>query len=77
LPLAEYEPHFLGSRRSPRKSKETGNSWSASERKPGRLTNDDWKIVEGKRDQLVDKIQERYGIARKEVERQLAELEHS
>jgi uncharacterized protein YjbJ (UPF0337 family) len=26
----------------------------------GRLTDDDWKIVEGKRDQLVGKIQERY-----------------
>jgi uncharacterized protein YjbJ (UPF0337 family) len=30
----------------------------------GRLTNDDWKVVEGKRDQLVGKIQERYGITR-------------
>jgi uncharacterized protein YjbJ (UPF0337 family) len=30
----------------------------------GRLTDDDWKVVEGKRDQLVGKIQERYGIAR-------------
>jgi uncharacterized protein YjbJ (UPF0337 family) len=41
----------------------------------GRLTDDDWKIVEGKRDQLVGKIQERYGLAREEAERQLAELE--
>jgi uncharacterized protein YjbJ (UPF0337 family) len=32
--------------------------------------------VEGKRDQLVGKIQERYGVARKEAERQLGELEH-
>ena len=41
----------------------------------GRLTDDDWKIVEGKRDQLVGKIHDRYGIAREEAERQLAELE--
>jgi uncharacterized protein YjbJ (UPF0337 family) len=41
----------------------------------GQLTDDDWKIVEGKRDQLVGKIQERYGITREEAERQLGELE--
>ena len=41
----------------------------------GRLTEDDWKVMEGKRDQLVGKIQERYGIAREEAERELAELE--
>ena len=43
----------------------------------GRLTNDDWKVVEGKRDQLVGKIQERYGITRDEAERQLGEFEKS
>jgi len=43
----------------------------------GRLTNDDWQIVEGKRDQLVGKIQERYGIAREEAERQVAEFERT
>jgi uncharacterized protein YjbJ (UPF0337 family) len=26
----------------------------------GQLTENDWRIVEGKRDQLVDRIQERY-----------------
>jgi len=41
----------------------------------GRLTNDDWQVVEGKRDQLVGKIQERYGITRDEAERQLGEFE--
>jgi uncharacterized protein YjbJ (UPF0337 family) len=41
----------------------------------GRLTDDDWKVVEGKRDQLVGKIQERYGITREEAERQLGEFE--
>ena len=39
----------------------------------GRLTDDDWKVVEGRRDQLVGKIQERYGIAREEAERQVSE----
>lgn len=41
----------------------------------GRLTDDDWKVIEGKRDQLLGKNQQRYGIAREEAERQLAELE--
>jgi len=48
-----------------------------AEEKWGRLTEDDWKIIEGKRDQLVGKIQQRYGIAREEAERQLADLERS
>jgi uncharacterized protein YjbJ (UPF0337 family) len=39
------------------------------------LTNDDWQVVEGKRDQLVGKIQERYGITREEAKRQLGEFE--
>jgi uncharacterized protein YjbJ (UPF0337 family) len=43
----------------------------------GRLTNDDWKVIEGKRDQLVGKVQERYGIAREEAERQVAEFERT
>ena len=41
----------------------------------GKLTDNDWQIVEGKRDQLVGRIQERYGIARKEAERQIADFE--
>ena len=43
----------------------------------GRLTDDDWKVVEGKRDQLVGKIQERYGIAQKDAERQLSDFERT
>jgi uncharacterized protein YjbJ (UPF0337 family) len=38
---------------------------------------DDWKVVEGKRDQLVGKIHERYGIAREEAERQLGDFERT
>ena len=33
----------------------------------GRLTDDDWKVIEGKRDQLIGKIQQRYRIAREEA----------
>src|SRR6516165_9447772 len=40
----------------------------------GKLTDNDWKVVEGKRDQLVGRIQERYGIAREEAERQVSGL---
>jgi uncharacterized protein YjbJ (UPF0337 family) len=43
----------------------------------GQLTNDDWKVIEGKRDQLIGKIQERYGITREEAERQVSEFERN
>jgi len=43
----------------------------------GRLTDNDWQIVEGKRDQLVGRIQECYGIAHEEAERQIADFEKS
>ena len=37
----------------------------------GKLTNDDLNLVEGKRTELVGRIQERYGIASDEAERQV------
>jgi len=37
----------------------------------GKLTDDDLQVIGGKRDQLVGKIQERYGIAKDEAERQV------
>lgn len=43
----------------------------------GKLTDNDWQVVEGKRDQLVGRIQERYGIAREEAERQVADFENT
>jgi uncharacterized protein YjbJ (UPF0337 family) len=43
----------------------------------GKLTDNDWQVVEGKRDQLVGRIQERYGIAREEAERQVAHFEET
>ena len=37
----------------------------------GKLTNDDLDYVEGRRVELVGKIQERYGIAKDEAEKQV------
>lgn len=37
----------------------------------GKLTNDDLDIIEGKREELVGRIQERYGIAKEEAEKQV------
>jgi uncharacterized protein YjbJ (UPF0337 family) len=36
----------------------------------GKLTDDDLQVISGKRDQLVGRIQERYGIAKEEAEKQ-------
>jgi uncharacterized protein YjbJ (UPF0337 family) len=41
----------------------------------GKLTDDDIDVVAGRRDQLAGKIQERYGIAKDEVEKQLSAWE--
>ena len=41
----------------------------------GKLTDDDLEVVAGHRDQLAGKIQERYGVAKDEAERQLAAWE--
>ena len=40
----------------------------------GKLTDDDLEIIEGRADQLVGKLQERYGIARQEAEKQYREF---
>ncbi len=41
----------------------------------GKLTDDHLDIIAGKRDQLVGKIQENYGVARDVAERQVKEWE--
>jgi uncharacterized protein YjbJ (UPF0337 family) len=41
----------------------------------GKLTDDDVTVINGKRQELVGKIQERYGIAKKEAEKQVDEWE--
>ncbi len=37
----------------------------------GKLTNDDLDQMDGRHEELVGKVQERYGIAREEAERQV------
>lgn len=43
----------------------------------GELTDDDLRVAEGNRDYLVGRIQERYGIARDEAERQVREFDRT
>jgi uncharacterized protein YjbJ (UPF0337 family) len=40
----------------------------------GKLTDDDLTVVAGRRDQLAGKIQERYGAAKDEAEKQIDEF---
>ena len=37
----------------------------------GKLTNDDLDVADGKRDQLAGRIQERYGMVKADVEREI------
>jgi uncharacterized protein YjbJ (UPF0337 family) len=37
----------------------------------GKLTNDDWTLISGKKDQLLGKLQERYGFKKDEAEREI------
>ncbi len=41
----------------------------------GKLTDDDVAVINGKRQELVGKIQERYGVAKTEAEKQVDEWE--
>jgi len=43
----------------------------------GQLTDDDLTTIGGKRDQLVGRVQERYGIAKDEAERQVKEWQRT
>ena len=43
----------------------------------GKLTDDDWQTIGGKKDQLVGRIQERYGVAKAEAEKQADEWSHA
>ncbi len=49
----------------------------AAQEQWGQLTNDDLDVVEGNRDQLVGKIQQRYGVAKEEAERQVDDWANS
>ena len=56
---------------------EAGGNWKQFKGKVkeqwGKLTDDDMTIIEGKRDQLVGKIQERYGYQKDQAETQEGE----
>ena len=41
----------------------------------GKLTDDDFDRIAGKREQLVGTLQKRYGIAKEEAERQVKDFE--
>jgi uncharacterized protein YjbJ (UPF0337 family) len=43
----------------------------------GKLTNDDLDVIDGQREQLVGKVQERYGVAKEQAEKQVKEFENS
>jgi uncharacterized protein YjbJ (UPF0337 family) len=49
----------------------------AAKEKWGKLTDDDWTAFKGKREQLSGIIQQKYGIAKEEAEKQLKEFEGS
>jgi uncharacterized protein YjbJ (UPF0337 family) len=36
----------------------------------GKLTDSDWQVIAGKKDRLIGQIQERYGIAKAEAEKE-------
>jgi uncharacterized protein YjbJ (UPF0337 family) len=40
----------------------------------GKLTDDDWDTIAGKRDQLAGRLQERYGLAKDAAEKQIDEF---
>ena len=37
----------------------------------GKLTDDDWNVIAGKRDQLIGKIQQRYGVEKEHAQREV------
>jgi len=43
----------------------------------GKLTDDDLTTIAGKRDELAGKLQERYGYAKDQAERELDEFTHT
>jgi len=43
----------------------------------GKLTDDDLDVIDGQSDQLIGKIQERYGVARQEAQKQVDEWNSS
>jgi uncharacterized protein YjbJ (UPF0337 family) len=51
--------------------KATGKSSSKVQQQWGKLTNDDLDVIEGKRTELAGRLQQRYGVAKDDAERQI------
>jgi len=52
--------------------------WKGSiKQKWGKLTDDELDVIEGKKDRLVGKLQEKYGIAKDEAEKQLGAFQNT
>jgi uncharacterized protein YjbJ (UPF0337 family) len=43
----------------------------------GKLTDSDWDVIAGKRDQFIGKLQERYGYNREQAERELSDFQRA
>ena len=58
---------------------EIGGNWKQfkgkAKEKWGKLTDDDMTVIEGKRDQLEGRIQERYGYAKDQAEKEVTDWE--
>lgn len=58
---------------------EIGGNWKQfkgkAKEKWGKLTDDDMTVIEGKRDRLVGRIQERYGYAKDQAEKEVTDWE--
>ena len=58
---------------------EIGGNWKQfkgkAKEKWGKLTDDDMTVIEGNRDQLVGRIQERYGYAKAQAEKEVTDWE--
>ena len=59
------------------RSRVSGSSSPKLKAKWGKLTDDDLKVADGNSEYLAGKIQERYGIARDEAERQIRDFDRS
>jgi uncharacterized protein YjbJ (UPF0337 family) len=42
-----------------------------------KLTDDEWRAIQGKREELVGKIQARYGVAKEQAEREVDQWRQS
>lgn len=49
----------------------------AAKEKWGKLTDNEWTEIKGKRDKLAGIIQNKYGVAKEEAEKQIEEFERS